>query len=423
MNEHIINEDQGNLYRPRVVDDRIDELLSSFGGVHITGPKWCGKTWTGKHHSNSSVFISDIEVKKKAELDPKNVLEGSYPRLIDEWQDVPELWDIARLNIDFSSTRGMYIFTGSSMPPKNSTSHTGTGRFAKVSMRPMSLYESGDSTGSISLSGLFKNEPVPAQSSEMDYPKIVHLICKGGWPSALTQNTDYLPRQYIDSLVDSYTTYGGNRRRSKTAMELILKSLARNTATSVKASAIATDISEGGKPVSENTVRTYIDMLKNNFVIDEQEAWFPHLRSRGRIRATPKKHFIDPSLAVAALDADEETIMDDPNTAGFLFESLCYRDVSVYSSAIGGKVKYFGDSNSFEIDQIVEGGKGKWGAIEVKLGRRDFDKAAKNLLKMKDKIDDRVKPPSFLMILTATGGLAYTRDDGVAVVPIDCLGP
>ena len=413
-------------YRPRIIDSRIEQTLSSFGGLLITGPKWCGKSWTGQYYSNSVLYADRDENKKKAVLMPDDLLKGKRPRLIDEWQDIPALWDIARRIIDLERKKGMFVFTGSSVPPRDATSHSGAGRFAKIEMRPLSLYESDDSTGAVSLSGLFEGQAIETVPSAMDYKKAVHLICRGGWPSVVW---DYgsceTPREYLESVLDTdIKRAGGKKRRvSRDTMELILKSLARNTATTVKSTTVAQDISNDGKAVSDQTVRAYIGILKSMFLIDEQRPWRPRMRSKSRIRDSPKKHFVDPSLAVAALDGDEDAVRDDPNLAGFLFESLCYRDVCVYSSPFGGKVKYFGDSNNFEIDMIVEAKGAKWGAIEVKLGDDEFDKAAANLIKLKNRVSNEIKPPSFLMILTATGCYAYTRDDGVAVVPVDCLGP
>lgn len=413
-------------YRPRVVDSRIERTISSFGGLLITGPKWCGKSWTSQYHSNSVLYADRDENKKKAVLMPDDLLDGDRPRVIDEWQDIPVLWDIARRKIDLEREKGMFIFTGSSVPPKNATSHSGTGRFAKIEMRPLSLFESGNSTGAVSLSGLFEGSVVGTLSSAINYKEAVRLICRGGWPSVVwDEGSSETPEEYLESILDMDIGRAGGRKRrfSRDTMELIMRSLARNTAAAVKSTTIAKDISNDGKTVSDQTVRSYVSILKNMFLITEQRPWRPRMRSKSRIRESPKKHFIDPSLAVAALDGNEETVRNDPNLAGFLFESLCYRDICVYSSPFGGKVKYFGDSNNFEIDIIVEAKGGKWGAIEVKLGNDEFDKAAANLKKLKDRVSSETMPPSFLMILTATGGYAYTRSDGVAVVPIDCLGP
>jgi len=411
-------------YRPRIVDSRIISNLSSFGGLLITGPKWCGKSWTGQYHSNSVLYADRDDNKKKAALMPDDLLDGDRPRLIDEWQDIPVLWDIARRNIDSEHKKGMFIFTGSSTPSKEATSHSGTGRFAKIEMRPLSSFESGDSTGAVSISGLFEGRTVETIPSAMNYKEAVRLICRGGWPSVVWDNGSCeVPREYMESILDRDLKRVGGKRKSRDTMELVLRSLARNTATAVKSTTIAKDISNDGKAVSDQVVRDYVGLLKRMFLIDEQRPWRPRMRSRTRIRSSPKKHFIDPSLAVTMLDGDEGSIRDDPKLAGFLFESLCYRDVCVYSSPFGGKVKYFGDSNSFEIDMIVEGKSSKWGAIEVKLGDDDIDKAAADLIKLKSKVSSETGPPSFLMILTSVGGYAYTRDDGVAVVPVDCLGP
>ncbi|MDR0508444.1 MAG: DUF4143 domain-containing protein [Candidatus Methanoplasma sp.] len=411
-------------YRPRVVDAHISNLLSVFGGVLITGPMWCGKSWTGEHHSCSS-FRVDTNAKL-ASLDPLSVLEGDVPRLIDEWQDAPVLWDVARRVMDDRAKPGQYIFTGSSSPPKRSTSHSGTGRFARITMRPMSLFESGNSNGHVSLSALFDGAGFKPHRSMMNYDTAVRQICRGGWPSSVKESYEHavmVPREYITAVANSdITDTNDERKKDPIIMTLLMRSLARNTATSAKVSVIAADVSRDRK-ISEQTIRSYIETLKSIFVLVEQEAWSPELRSRVRLRSSPKKHFVDPSLAAAAMKADAERIKSDPNTAGFLFESLCYRDLCVYSSALEGDVYHYGDNTGLEIDSIVELRDGRWGAVEVKLGDFEFDKAANNLLALKKKMSEDSPPPSFLMILCASGGVAYTRDDGIMVVPIDCLGP
>jgi predicted AAA+ superfamily ATPase len=416
--------DHRNEYIPRVIDDRIVHLLSVFGAILITGPKWCGKSWTGKQHSKSSIAVDENRIL--VAMNPKSALIGDTPRLIDEWQDVPELWDAARREIDNRSLPGQYIFTGSAVPPKTLTSHSGTGRFARVNMRPMSLFESGDSNGTISLSGLFNGDIVEFQNSSINYQTAVRLICRGGWPFAIRMDYDdaiSIPEEYIEDVVNSDLQFISGKKRNSSLMRLMLRSLARNTATSAKASVIAADISRDGAEISEQSVREYINDLKSIFVIDEQEAWHPQLRSRIRIRSSPKRHFIDPSLAVASMGIGAESIISDPNTAGFLFESLCYRDLCIYSSALGGHVYHYRDSTDLEVDCIVELRDGRWGAIEVKMGNIEIDKAAGNLLALKNKMNDGSPPPSFLMVLCATSKAAYTRKDGIFVVPIDCFGP
>ena len=410
-------------YRPRVVDAHISNLLSVFGGVLITGPMWCGKSWTGERHSRSSFRVD--RNAKLASLDPQSALEGDVPRLIDEWQDAPMLWDVARRAMDDRAKPGQYIFTGSSSPPKKSTSHSGTGRFARITMRPMSLFESGNSNGHVSLSALFDGAEFKPHRSTMDYDSAVRQICRGGWPSSVNESYEravMVPREYVTAVANSDITGADGEKRDPVIMTLLMRSLARNAATSAKVSVIAADISRDRR-ISEQTIREYMETLRSIFVLVEQEAWSPELRSRVRLRLSPKRHFVDPSLAAAAMKAGAERIKSDPNTAGFLFESLCYRDLCVYSSALDGDVYHYGDNTGLEVDSVVELTDGRWGAVEVKLGEFEFGKAAQNLLALKKKMSEDSPPPSFLMILCASGGVAYTRDDGVMVVPIDCLGP
>ncbi|MCL2608091.1 MAG: DUF4143 domain-containing protein [Methanomassiliicoccaceae archaeon] len=421
----IPDEEIRKLYRPRVVDSRVSRLLRISGGVQITGCKWCGKSWTGVYHSKSSAFIGTESGRRIAEMDPELVLRGKEPRLIDEWQDVPNLWDVARMNIDFSTRKGMYIFAGSSVPPEDSTSHTGTGRFAAIMMRPMSLFESGDSNGSVSLSGLFDGTASVSSLSEMNYETAVDLICRGGWPAGMDMDRNdalEIPRLYSESLINSDMSRVDGVKRNPVTVRNLLRSLARNNATTAKIPVLAADMSRDAA-VSEQTVNSYMDALKRIFAIEEQTAWVPSLRSKKRVRTSPKRHFSDPSLAVACLEAGSAMILNDPNTAGFLFESMCYRDLSVYSSAFGGRVSYYCDDSDLEVDSIVEYGDGRWGAVEVKMGYKEADKAAANLLRLKNKLAAETIAPSFLMVLCATGGAAYMRKDGVAVVPMDCLGP
>ncbi|MDR3283320.1 MAG: DUF4143 domain-containing protein [Candidatus Methanoplasma sp.] len=413
-------------YRPRVVDSLIDEDLSIFGGVLITGPKWCGKTWTGINHSESVISMDDRDSLEVARLSPSTALSGGFPRLIDEWQRVPELWDAARHKIDCANERGLYIFTGSAVPPENSTFHTGTGRFARVKMRPMSLFESGDSTGSVSLSKMFKTGTVDSAPSSIDYEKAVWLICRGGWPASLWADGEKalrIPRAYVESLASSDTNRADMRRRDPFVNERLLRSLARNSASPVKASVISTDVSGSEHNVSEASVRNYVDSLRTIFAVEEQGAWMPSLRSRARVRTSPKIHFADPSLAVAAMKTGPDGLKMDAKTAGILFESLCYRDLSVCASPLNGNVYHYRDSNDLEVDAIVELADGRWGAVEVKLGHSQYNEAASNLLRLAENVGEGASKPSFLMILTATGGFAYARSDGICVVPIDCLGP
>ena len=420
-------DDIRNHYRPRVIDPLIKKKLSAFGGVEITGPKSCGKSWTGVIHSKSFMFLGEEGVNRSVELNPQSALNGEYPHLVDEWQDVPKLWDIARRNIDFENKKGMYVFTGSTVTPFEKTFHTGIGRITRLQMRTMSLFESGDSNGAVSLSNLFDTGKTEVAGSGLDYRKIVNLICRGGWPGALgTDDETAIERSYdyIRSLKEMDTTRVDGKRRSSTTMEHVLRSLARNNATSASISTIVADIRGAGGDVSEQTVRSYIDVLKKLFVIEEQGAWHPHVRSKSRIRKMGVRHFTDPSLAAAAMGASPNILLKDVKTAGFLFESLCYRDLSVYSSAMKGRVFHYRDGADLEVDEIIQLEDGRWGAAEVKLGTFEFEKAASNLTRMRNKmVEAGAEEPSFLMILNATGGVAHTRPDGIVEVPIDCLRP
>ncbi|MCL2148162.1 MAG: DUF4143 domain-containing protein [Methanomassiliicoccaceae archaeon] len=414
-------------YRPRIIDSIIERSLSTFGGVHIVGPKWCGKSWSGIFHSNSSVFLGDEDVKRTALLEPKAILRGEYPILVDEWQEVPKLWDVARLNIDFSAKKGMYIFTGSTTPPKNSTTHSGVGRFVPLNMRTMSLYESGDSTGHISLAGLFDGGCIESTKSKLDYRKTVNMICRGGWPGAIGFDGDgvtNIPKAYIEKISRNDASKVDNKKKNPDLVKKLIRSLARNTATSASIDVLARDIAEGGNPPSNNTVTTYLEALKGLFMVEGQRGWSPNLRSTVRTQSSPRRHLTDPSLAAAALCGGPGELRQDPKTAGFLFESMCYRDLCIYTSAIGGEVFYYRDSNGLEVDFIIQLDDGRWGAAEAKLGAYEFDKATNNLFRMREKmVAGGIREPSFLMILNATGGIAVKRDDGVAEVPVDCLGP
>jgi predicted AAA+ superfamily ATPase len=415
-----------NNYRRRVVDSEISNMLEAFGGVHIKGPKWCGKTWTGMYHSRSVQFVGDEDSAYVAELDPELALTGKRPRLIDEWQDVPKLWDVARRMIDIEHEKGMFIFTGSVSSPKKATHHTGIGRFAEVRMRPMSLFESGDSSGAISLSNLFDGGKIINTKSSMNYRDAVRLICRGGWPSALGLDDDIATRvaaDYLKKVKGPESSLVDDKKRNEFTMGLLLRSLARNSSESPTAQVLIDDMTERGSPPAINTLTDYLEYLRKIFVIDDQKAWLPSLRSKTRLRSRSKIHFADPSLAAAALDASPEVLARNPTTAGQLFESLCYRDLSVHTSALDGNVFHYLDSTGLEVDEIIELRNGKWGAIEVKLGTSEIDKAALNLRTLRDRVGEGMPEPSFLAVLSATCGLAYTRDDGVLVIPIDMLGP
>ena len=417
-------------YKQRIVDVKLKKMLGAFGGVLIVGPKWCGKSWTAANQANSELFIDVNENKRRALLIPDAVLEGPTPRLIDEWQDAPVLWDAARRMIDREHHPGMFIFTGSAAPDSpeaEKPSHSGTGRFARMRMRPLALYESNNSNGSVSLSALFDEKPFQPCISKIDFMKAMNLVCDGGWPASFwiqEENASLIAREYLSMVIDEDIKRADGIQRDPGLVRLVLRSLARNTATSVKATKLRADVAEReGGDISEQTIRNYMEALKKIFVIEEQDAWAPSLRSRSRIRTTPKRHFADPSLAAAALGATPGILSGDTKTAGFLFETLCFRDISVYMDALDGKVYHYHDKDELEADAVLQLPDGRWGAMEIKLGVFEFDYAAANLLRLRKKLAGEIVPPSFLAIISASGGMAWQRDDGVYVIPIDCLGP
>jgi predicted AAA+ superfamily ATPase len=371
--------------------------------------------------------LAKKETKRLAQLEPDAVLKGEYPMLVDEWQEVPALWDIARLNIDFSARKGLYLFTGSTVPPQTSVSHTGTGRFVRLRMRTLSLCESGDSSGRISLSDLFNGVKTETVRSSLDYSKMIRLICRGGWPGSTGMNEDdalEVPRAYIDMVSNNDASAVDGKRRSPALTEKLMWSLARNTAASASVNLLTKDVNERGKSVSEATINNYLSALKKLFLVEEQWGWSPNLRSATRIQSSPRRHLTDPSLAAALLCGGPEELRQDPNTAGFLFESLCYRDLCVYASALGGEVFYYRDDDGAEVDFIIQLRDGRWGMAEAKMGVYEFEKATHNMSKVRKKmIATGAKEPSFMIILNVTGGIAAEREDGIIEVPIDCLGP
>jgi predicted AAA+ superfamily ATPase len=377
-------------------------------------------------HANSFINMDIPENRDRYYLAPDAILEGEYPRLFDEWQDTPSIWDRVRRRIDDYGKPGAFILTGSAVPGEK-PSHTGTGRIARIKMRPMSLFESGDSTGEVSLKTLFASNSVPQQLSDMTYSKAVRLICRGGWPSVISMPLSAamdVSKDYIEAIAVSDISRADGAARDYSKVKLLLRSLARTVTTAAKVSTLMNDIviNTEDTSLSDKTIHAYLNALRQIFILEEQEAWTESLRSKTRIRRSPKRHFTDPSLAVAALSATPELLESDMNTAGFLFESMCIRDLDVYASALGGQVFFYRDEHDFEIDAIIGLDDGRWGAIEIKIGTHQFDEAAGNLLKLKARMEKVMRAPSFLMILNATGGASGTRADGVHVVPIDLLG-
>ena len=408
-----------------MVDSLIDEQLKYSGAVSIEGTKGCGKTRAAKERSKSSIFLQDPERSesylKIAATKPSLLLEGDVPRLIDEWQLAPVLWNGIKFLIDERGETGQFILTGSATPPLDDRRHSGAGRFSRVLMRPMSLFESQESNGTVSLKGLFDHVPVKG-ISDLSIEDMVSSLIRGGWPQTIGESEEYASaylRNYIDAVVNTDISNVDGIRRNPAAALQLLRSLSRNISTAAGNSTISKDMI--GENLSERTISTYINALKRIYVLEDLSAWNPSLRSSVAIRTSPKRHFVDPSIAVSVLRANKKDLLMDFNTLGFLFESLCIRDLRVYAQANDGDVFHYRDGNDNEVDAIIHLRDGRWGAIEIKLGTNEIDKASRNLLKLKDSIDtDKMSLPSFLAILTA-GEYAYDLDNGVSVIPIGCL--
>lgn len=413
-------------YRKRLADKILSRKLEGKGAVLIQGPKWCGKTTTAEQHAKSVLYMDDPETITQnlelASIQPKKLLEGETPRLIDEWQLAPCLWDTARFEIDHRNDFGQFIFTGSAVPPDTSSiMHTGTGRFSWLTMRTMTLFESLESTGDVSLKDIFAQNGNIEGSCNIDIEELSFIICRGGWPKSLDLKRNIALDQaldYVDAVVNSDINRFDKTNKNPAKVESFMRSYARNQGSQVANSAIAKDIS-----VNEDTVSTYINALKKIFVIEDMPAWNPNLRSKTSIRSSETRYFIDPSIATASLGIGPEDLINDLKTFGFLFESLCIRDLRVYAECIDGSVYHYRDKSGLECDAVIHMRNGKYGLIEIKLGgAENIEEGAKNLKKLSSIIDTKkMNEPSFLMVLTGIGDYAYTRKDGVLVVPLGSL--
>lgn len=414
-------------YLPRVADMRLDDALRSSGAVHIKGPKWCGKTETGIHRTRSQVYLQDPDkspaLLAMADSKPSELLIGDKPRLIDEWQMAPQLWDAVRFAVDREKVRGGYVLTGSSTP-KIRPAHTGVGRIALLEMSTMSLLETGESTGAVSLLSLFEGTLDIAQVAGLDVDDYARVICRGGWPEAVVSESrgdaGRMARDYVCELLVSNINEMDGIRRNRTWMRQIMRSYARNVSGQASLSTIAADMQ--GEPPSAPTLSEYVDALSRAFVLNDLSAWNPRLRSKTAVRTSPTRHFSDPSIAAAVLAATPRGLLDDFETFGLLFESLCIHDLRVYASALGGSLYHYRDKTGLEADAVVVLDDGRWALVEVKMGQSRIDEGAAHLLKLAERIDQtREGRPSFLMVLTSTA-CAYRRKDGVVVVPLACLG-
>ena len=414
-------------YRERIVDGLLAQRLRSAPCVVVEGVRACGKTASARQRAASEVlFDTDPDAVELARVEPRRLIEGPEPRLFDEWQVAPEIWNHLRRASDDGGRPGRFILTGSAAPADDVSRHTGAGRVSRIHMRPMSLFETGLSTGEVSLGGLLRSEDAVGSSAGLTLDHIVDAVCRGGWPGMLGAELTVALRFVRDHLDETRRVEIGNgsgKRRDPARLRQLLRSLARNVATEVSMSTLAADAG-GENPLDTNTVRGYLDDLERIFVVEDQPAWSVRLQSRSRLRSAPKRHFVDPSLAVAALRTGPERLLADLSFFGLLFESLVVRDLRIYASVDDGEVLHYRDNTGLEVDAIVENGAGEWLAAEVKLGgTAAIDEAASNLLRLRDRVDTSlVGEPKKLAVLTAFG-YAYDRPDGVAVVPITTLGP
>ena len=415
-------------YRIRSADGELFDRLDTAAAVLIEGPKACGKTSTARQIAASEVFFDvDEAAREAASIDPAIVLEGDAPRLLDEWQIVPGIWNHVRRAADLQSGTGKFILTGSAKPVDDMVRHTGAGRITRMRMRTMSLFEQGHASGEVSVGELFAGLKVSGPESGLDIPDIVEIICRGGWPRTIDWNfaraTSYV-RDYVDEVRRTNIPQATGTRHDPNKVFRLMQSLARNLATKASLTTLAKDVSIDASPVTESTVGEYLDALERLFVVENQEPFAPHLRSRARLRTAPKRHFTDPSIAVAALRAAPEGIRRDPEYLGLLFESLVVRDLRIYAGVHDAEVRHYRDNTGLEVDAVIQTLSGQWMPLEVKLGgTRRIDEAAKSLLKLRDRVDiKRMGAPSKLVVVTATG-YAYERPDGVSVVPIGLLGP
>lgn len=418
-------------YRPRLVDGQIANAMEAFGAVCVEGPKWCGKTWALLNQARSVYYVDDpagnFQNRRMAEMEPGIALAGDEPHLVDEWQDVPPIWDAVRYEVDQTSRKGRFLLSGSSTPQRKGIMHSGTGRIGTLRMHPMSLFESGDSTGTVSVRRMF-DEPVRAvQTGDVSLAQLCHLIVRGGWPGNVDAPQGacaLVPTSYIEQIAEQDASRIDDKRRDPYKMRLLLRSLARNESTLASNATLRRDMIQfDDDTLSDETVADYMQALYRLFAVYDQPAFNPNMRSSVRVGKKPKRHLADPSLAAAALGATPERLMQDLNTLGFLFESLCERDLTIYAQANGGNLYHYRDGSDREIDAVLELPDGRWGAFEIKLGANQIDAAAESLLKMRSVFeeDPRAKAPSVLVVICGLTSFAYTRPDGVMVVPITAL--
>lgn len=420
-------------YRKRIADEILKRKLEGKGAVLIEGPKWCGKTTTAEQIAASVLYMDDSEKKAQyiamAELNPKRLLKGDAPRLIDEWQLAPKLWDAIRFEVDHREGLGQFVLTGSAVPPDTKEiAHSGTGRFTWMTMRTMSLYESGDSTGEVSLKALFESPEMIDGESNIDLDRLAFLVCRGGWPQAVDMRDEIALDQaidYYDAVIHSDINRADNVTKNPERVKRLMRSYARNQGGQIANTVLANDIAANdGATIDDETVASYINALKKIFVVEDMPAWNPNLRSKTAIRSSDTRYYTDPSIAAAALGIGPQDLVNDLNTFGFLFETMCVRDLRVFADAMNGMVYHYRDKDGLECDAVIHLRNGAYGLIEIKLGGETLiEEGAKTLTALAQKIDTtQMKAPAFSMVLVGVGDYAYRRPDGIYVVPIGCLG-
>jgi predicted AAA+ superfamily ATPase len=417
-------------YLSRICDKELQEALTSAGAVLIEGAKWCGKTSTAENMAESALLMQDPDKTKSyqqiADTKPSLLLKGATPRLLDEWQISPVLWGAVRYEVDKRQQTGQFILTGSAVPADNLTEHTGTGRISRMLMRTMSLFESKESNGTVSLMDLFNKTPDIESISDLSIEQAAFCICRGGFPASIgkaDKTALRMPVDYVEAVINQDISRVDGVEKNPNKVRLLLRSLARNIATMASYQTILDDVEATEESLSDKTLYSYYKALKRSFVVEPLPAWSPSLRSKTAIRTSPKHHFVDPAIATAVMRINPDALLHDFEYFGFLFESLAVRDIRIYAQHNDGDVFHYRDKSGLEADMIVQLRDGRWGAIEVKLGSKQIEDAASNLLLLRNKINtDKMREPSFLMVLTG-GQYAFQRQDGVYVVPLACLKP
>jgi len=420
----------GGLYKKRLIDEAVEKYLLAFGAVCVEGPKWCGKTWTSRIHSHSEILLGDpqgnFQNKALAELSPALIMPGETPRLIDEWQEVPPLWDAVRYEVDRRGLKGQFILTGSSTPKHKGIMHSGAGRIGRLRMEPMSLFEAGRSSGDVSLKNLCEGNLEPRMTGEVQLMRILDAIGRGGWPGNQEVPLDLameLPKQYIQAIVEEDIHRIDDIERNRKKVMLLLRSLARNESTAVTNKTIRNDIKEtDDESIDQKTLSAYLDIFDRLFLTDNTKPFASNIRSSVRLKQAEKRHFVDPSLAFALLGATPESLTGDLNTLGLLFEALVERDLKIYARTFDAALYHYQDYKNREIDAVIELKNGEWCAFEIKLGANKIDEGAAGLLKVKKEIEDeKGQPPKICCVICGLSNAAYQRPDGVYVVPITAL--